>query len=225
MSPQCPLCNLRDTRLIWQSDLCVAVHDGYPVSDGHTLVIPRRHEDSHLDMGVFVAAYVHMDDEHVDSDQRAWLRRVLLWFQANLHAPVISDPRALFWFRGQRNPCLDRVWELRAALREVGEKPSMIKTSRPGVVVYEDTHQVAAVPFRSAVSQDLSIGGRPGKNVGVPRYPEYSDLPEHLRAMLVAVTSDDDAAERFARTIRPTLSIRNRPSGEPSRRRTASAAS
>jgi len=32
----------------------------------------------------------------------------------------------------------------------------------------------------------------------VPRYPEYSDLPQHIRAMLVAVTSDDDAAERFA---------------------------
>jgi len=30
------------------------------------------------------------------------------------------------------------------------------------------------------------------------RYPEYADLPEHLRAMLRAVTSDDAAAERFA---------------------------
>ena len=32
----------------------------------------------------------------------------------------------------------------------------------------------------------------------MPRYPEYADLPRHLREMLVAVTSDDDAAERFA---------------------------
>ena len=30
------------------------------------------------------------------------------------------------------------------------------------------------------------------------RYAEYSDLPQHLREMLIAVTKDDAAAERFA---------------------------
>ena len=29
------------------------------------------------------------------------------------------------------------------------------------------------------------------------RYREYEDLPEHLKGMLRAVTSDDGAAERF----------------------------
>jgi hypothetical protein len=32
----------------------------------------------------------------------------------------------------------------------------------------------------------------------VPRYPDYQSLPQHIREMLVAVTKDDDAAERFA---------------------------
>lgn len=32
----------------------------------------------------------------------------------------------------------------------------------------------------------------------MPRYRDYASLPEHVRGMLVAVTSDDDAAERFA---------------------------
>jgi len=32
----------------------------------------------------------------------------------------------------------------------------------------------------------------------MPRYPDYPSLPEHIREMLVAVTKDDDAAERFA---------------------------
>ncbi|MHC4409673.1 MAG: hypothetical protein ACYS0F_11795 [Planctomycetota bacterium] len=30
------------------------------------------------------------------------------------------------------------------------------------------------------------------------RYRDYASLPQHIREMLVAVTSDDDAAERFA---------------------------
>ena len=34
---------------------------------------------------------------------------------------------------------------------------------------------------------------------GVPRYPDYADLPDHVRAMLRAVTGGDDgAAERYA---------------------------
>ena len=113
------------------------------------LIVPRRHEDSHRDAGVFAAAYVHVDNDEIDSGQRAWLRRVLVWFQHNLRSPAISDPRALFWFHDRCNPCLDRVWELSVALREVGENPRMIKTTHPGVVLYEDCHQVAAVPFRS----------------------------------------------------------------------------
>jgi len=32
----------------------------------------------------------------------------------------------------------------------------------------------------------------------MPKYPEFADLPLHIREMLVAVTSDEDAAERFA---------------------------
>jgi len=39
----CPFCRLDDRKLLWQSDLVVAIADGYPVSPGHTLVIPRRH--------------------------------------------------------------------------------------------------------------------------------------------------------------------------------------
>ena len=30
------------------------------------------------------------------------------------------------------------------------------------------------------------------------RYPDFASLPRHIREMLVAVTKDEDAAERFA---------------------------
>ena len=32
----------------------------------------------------------------------------------------------------------------------------------------------------------------------MPRYPDYPSLPTHIREMLVAVTQDDAAAERYA---------------------------
>ena len=39
----CPFCDPNPTRVVWESDLAIAIRDGFPVSRGHTLVIPRRH--------------------------------------------------------------------------------------------------------------------------------------------------------------------------------------
>ena len=39
----CPFCNLPRERVLVENDLAFAFRDGYPVSEGHTLVVPRRH--------------------------------------------------------------------------------------------------------------------------------------------------------------------------------------
>ena len=41
--PKCAFCNLSDERIWLSSDTCIAIRDGFPVSQGHTLVIPNRH--------------------------------------------------------------------------------------------------------------------------------------------------------------------------------------
>lgn len=45
----CPFCNLSESDVVWQSDLVVAIRDRYPVTEGHTLVIPRRHMATYFD--------------------------------------------------------------------------------------------------------------------------------------------------------------------------------
>ena len=45
----CPFCTLPGERVIAESSLALALRDGYPVSPGHTLVIPRRHVASWFD--------------------------------------------------------------------------------------------------------------------------------------------------------------------------------
>ena len=42
-SLECPFCNLGPDRRIEENELAVALADTYPVSPGHTLVVPRRH--------------------------------------------------------------------------------------------------------------------------------------------------------------------------------------
>ena len=42
----CPFCTLPAQRIIHTSQHGVVIKDGFPISPGHTLVIPRRHVDS-----------------------------------------------------------------------------------------------------------------------------------------------------------------------------------
>ena len=72
MPVACPFCDLAPDRLVWSDELVVAIRDGYPVSPGHTLIVPRRHVatwfDATLDeQGAMFAAIAEirrqLDDE------------------------------------------------------------------------------------------------------------------------------------------------------------------
>jgi diadenosine tetraphosphate (Ap4A) HIT family hydrolase len=46
MTNQCPFCELitsKSSRIVDQNDLAFVIRDGYPISEGHTLIIPKRH--------------------------------------------------------------------------------------------------------------------------------------------------------------------------------------
>ncbi len=51
MEHDCPFCCLPPSALTWSSDLIVAIRDRWPVSPGHTLVLPRRHIPSYFEAG------------------------------------------------------------------------------------------------------------------------------------------------------------------------------
>jgi len=46
----CFFCNLDPSRIIDSNDLCIVLRDDFPVSQGHTLVIPKRHVGSFFDL-------------------------------------------------------------------------------------------------------------------------------------------------------------------------------
>jgi len=50
MEAPCPFCNLPKERVWLDSKHSLAILDGFPVTDGHTLVIPRRHVLSIFDL-------------------------------------------------------------------------------------------------------------------------------------------------------------------------------
>ena len=49
LQPPCPFCDPAPTRLFLQTDLIVGLWDAFPVSNGHVLLVTRRHVASWFD--------------------------------------------------------------------------------------------------------------------------------------------------------------------------------
>jgi diadenosine tetraphosphate (Ap4A) HIT family hydrolase len=67
----CPFCDLPPQRIVRRSEKCVAFADAYPVSPGHTLVIPERHVRSFFE---------------TSAEEKAGLFRLLEWCRNDLSA-------------------------------------------------------------------------------------------------------------------------------------------
>ena len=46
----CPFCALPPDRILVERGAAIAIRDGFPVSAGHTLIIPKRHVSSFFDI-------------------------------------------------------------------------------------------------------------------------------------------------------------------------------
>ena len=50
LDASCPFCSLSSDRIVVESALAQTIRDGFPVSPGHTLIIPRRHVASFFEI-------------------------------------------------------------------------------------------------------------------------------------------------------------------------------
>ena len=47
----CPFCNLEREKML-ESELSFVIYDGYPVNEGHALIIPKRHTTNYFDLSL-----------------------------------------------------------------------------------------------------------------------------------------------------------------------------
>jgi diadenosine tetraphosphate (Ap4A) HIT family hydrolase len=50
MTKECPFCTLPDERIIDSNEMGFVIRDGFPISPGHTLIIPKRHVGSFFEI-------------------------------------------------------------------------------------------------------------------------------------------------------------------------------
>jgi hypothetical protein len=111
--------------------------------------------DSGRRQGLFHAVGTLRDSGRVLAHDHARLWAITDWFGENLRVParfsLSSAPhrkaQAICWFRDGARRHIAKMWESEAILRDYGVNVLVIRTRRPGYVVYEDEHQVAAYPF------------------------------------------------------------------------------
>ena len=83
------------------------------------------------------------------------LEALCWWFSVYLDRPNRfsrsrksgAAAKAICWFKSSAGQHVRRMFEMRRILEEHGVSTEMIKTARPGYVVFEDEYQVAAEPF------------------------------------------------------------------------------
>ena len=48
----CIFCDMEENRIIAANDLAYVIYDGFPVTEYHSLIIPKRHAETYFDLSV-----------------------------------------------------------------------------------------------------------------------------------------------------------------------------
>ena len=118
-------------------------------------VIQHNDEDSGRRQGLF-QALSDLEDSGVllPHEQTTW-EESYQWFRKNLLKPrrlsrsskYHAKNLALSWFKDSATEHIKRMYVLVQILQAHGVLVEVIRTDRPGYIVYEDRYQVAAEPF------------------------------------------------------------------------------
>ena len=118
-------------------------------------VVLHKDEDSAKRQGLFQAIADLDYSGALQSHEQSIRDDVKNWFSNNLEKPRkfsrSSRPHAknvaLSWFKDSAIEHIRKMHDLAQILRAHDVHVEVIKTDRPGYVVYEDEHQITAEPF------------------------------------------------------------------------------
>lgn len=97
-------------------------------------------------IGVFQAVWMIRESAELPESVQSCYRANRDWLNRHLHAPRHVNPESIFWFRAEAVECIDRIRELIEIYRVAGHEVRMQATRDPGYILYQDEHQIAAIP-------------------------------------------------------------------------------
>ena len=117
--------------------------------------VAARDDQSDQQQGVFTALYALDHAGALLPHEQRWFEETERWFNANLSRPnrlawssrPNAPQRAISWFKTSASEHVARMRELASLLEHKDIAVEEFRTDKPGYIVYEDAHQVAAIPF------------------------------------------------------------------------------
>ncbi len=111
--------------------------------------------DSGRHQGLFQAAFALRQRGAFSETEEAHLKEIREWFNEHLEKPTAFSRakrphavnRAISWFKDTATEHIKRMYEFAAVLEMHDVTVKVVKTPRPGYVVYEDDFQVVAEPY------------------------------------------------------------------------------
>ena len=106
--------------------------------------------------GLFTLAYDLIYEEQLYQEDERTLKELLSWFGDKLPIPTRfsknrndyhKNTMGISWLKSDSSDIVSKFWNLKAILDNAGHPVEVLKTNRPGKVVYEDLHQIVAIPF------------------------------------------------------------------------------
>jgi hypothetical protein len=118
-------------------------------------VTAKRHPPYGHRTGIFQAAYAISREGGLEAVEHQKLLDLLQWFRDNLAEPdrlsVSRHPRAdetaISWMKTSAREHVAQLRLVVTLITSTGLVVDQLRTMRPGYVVYEDDHQVVALPF------------------------------------------------------------------------------
>lgn len=121
-------------------------------------IVLRTSEASGVRDGLFGTAYDLHNSSSLAADDQHELADLLNWFDSNLTTPdrfnrtkskghYRRNTHGISWLKSGALDHVDRMRRLAALLARQGHATEVLKTDRPGYIIYEDDAQVVAEPF------------------------------------------------------------------------------
>ena len=115
-------------------------------------VVGGEGEDHTQLTGVVTTAELLRRDGRLTPDEEWAFRDALEWFNENVPCPPFSTSgwsrEAVCWFKDGAGEAIGRIRDLVRLLESAGVPVRMLRTRRPGKVLYEDAFQVVVYEWK-----------------------------------------------------------------------------
>lgn len=113
-------------------------------------------EESGQKLGIFHAIRYLYDDGELTDLEFDLADRLMAWFSKNLGSPLryLNKQKSkksviyISWFKVSSKSHIEKARELASILENKDISVEVLKTNKPGKIVFEDEHQIFARPYK-----------------------------------------------------------------------------